>query len=90
MPSGQWGKFRKILKKITLNFSDFYYYVRLKLDIYWYKFGIELFFNNFVTSISGMHNIRPAGHMWPAEAFYMARKPQIFALSDQLFDKNTL
>jgi len=25
-----------------------------------------------------MHNIRPAGQMWPAEAFNLARKAQIY------------
>jgi hypothetical protein len=30
---------------------------------------------------AGMHNIRPAGEMWPAEAFNLARELQNFILS---------
>ena len=37
-----------------------------------------------------MHNIRPPGQMWPAEAFYLARKVQNFIRSACLLDKNTL
>jgi len=39
---------------------------------------------------AGMHNIRPAGQMWPLEAFYMARNPKTFALSARLLDRNKL
>ncbi len=31
----------------------------------------------FLNSRGGMHNIRPAGQMWPAKAFNLARKAQI-------------
>jgi hypothetical protein len=35
--------------------------------------NISLSFN--MTLETGMHNIRPAGKMWPAEALYLARQP---------------
>ncbi len=38
-----------------------------------------------ISSNSAMHNIRPAGQMWPAEAFYLARKAHHFAF---VFPKN--
>ncbi len=37
-----------------------------------------------------MHNIRPAGQMWPAEAFYLARKAQDFAFVAFIFPRNIL
>ncbi len=40
-----------------------------------------------IGSKAGMHNIRPAGQMWPAEAFNLARANPNFA---SFFDKNTL
>jgi hypothetical protein len=35
-----------------------------------------------------VHNIRPAGQMWPAEAFYLARKDHNLAYLACLFHKN--
>jgi len=38
-----------------------------------------LFYNYlWCRSIAGMHNIRPAGQMWPAEAFNVARETPNF------------
>ena len=34
-----------------------------------------------------MHNIWPVGQMWPAEAFYLARKAQNFILKACLLEK---
>ena len=34
-----------------------------------------------------VHNIRPAGQMWPAEAFYLARKAKNFIHSACLLEK---
>ncbi len=39
---------------------------------------------------AGVHNIRPAGQMWPAEAFYMAHKAHNLAYLAWLFHKNIL
>jgi hypothetical protein len=39
--------------------------------------------------LAGMHNIRPAGQMWPAEAFYLARKEHICAYLACLFPIKT-
>ena len=36
---------------------------------------------------AGIHNIRPAGQMWPGEAFNLARKAWNFMHSSCLFDK---
>ncbi len=38
----------------------------------------------------GMHNIRPAGQMWPAEAFNLARKVLNFNYLACSFPKNIL
>jgi hypothetical protein len=42
------------------------------------------------SSIPDMHNIRPAGQMWPAEAFNLAREAPNFVYFACFFDKNTL
>jgi len=39
---------------------------------------------------SGMHNIRPAGQMWPVEAFNLGRKTLNFVYFAFFFGKNTL
>jgi len=38
----------------------------------------------------GIHNIWPAGKMWPAEAFNLTRNPPIFAYLAYFFNKYTL
>jgi len=44
----------------------------------------------FPLSKAGMHNIRPAGQMWPAEPCDLARKALNFVYFACFFDKNTL
>jgi len=39
---------------------------------------------------AGMHNIQPAGQMWPAEAFNLARETPNFVYFASFFGKNTL
>ncbi len=39
---------------------------------------------------AGMHNIRPAGQMWPAKPCDLARKALNFVYFACFFDKNTL
>ncbi len=46
--------------------------------------------NQLICSIPGMHKIRPAGQMWPAEAFYLAHKVLKFDYLACLFPKNIL
>ncbi len=43
------------------------------------RYGCSYLFRGWITFKAGMHNIRPAGQMWPAKAFYLARNPQNLA-----------
>ncbi len=43
-----------------------------------------------LTSSSGMHNIRPAGQMWSAEASNLVRDAQFFIYFARFFNKNSL
>jgi len=50
-----------------------------------------ILYNTFTrdTSKAGMNNIRPAGQMWPAEAFNLARKTPNFVYFASFFWKKT-
>ena len=50
-----------------------------------------LHYSKFVTqSVSGMHNLQPAGQSWPADAFNLALETQNFIYFASFFGKNTL
>ena len=49
--------------------------------------GNKVAFGESLCFRAGVHNIRPAGQMWPAKAFYLARKAQNFIYSDYLLEK---